>query len=249
MLEDLMKEIEQMSDAEKQALLNTQFPEELSKQAEAEVNEALLADSLYAYGWLSAERAVAEIDGLDKVAKEQLDAHMESEKEVGEQIEQALGALEIADSEDEVALHKTAQACAALIFEGYSDCLEKIAKKEKMLDKVKGMASAANKKLKAHRGKAGVAAGLAAGYAGKKVMDKKASEMTLGQIVETINGVSEIEQGVEKLAAKGGAKAKALMEGAQEALAKGKKVLKAHRGKAGLAAGAMGGALLASKKD
>ena len=57
MLSDILKEIEQMSAEEKQQLLDTKFPDEVEKLAEAQIAESELVDALYAYGWRHERRS------------------------------------------------------------------------------------------------------------------------------------------------------------------------------------------------
>jgi hypothetical protein len=276
MSKDIFSMIEGMSDVEKNELLNAEIPAELEKQAEADLDQASLADALYNYGWLSAERAIAEEEGLDKFASEDLEAHENSEKEIGEAIESLMSSLGVADSEDEVELHKEAQAAASLIFEGYSDCFEKLAAKqkasfiqnlskktmaglkaakEKTVEKAREAAKAAKKGAKeavkgAHnigkKGGYGAIGGAGALYLGAKAkqkLEKKASEMTVGELYEgfseKIAAEMEIMEGIDKLAAKGAKKAKKIIP----FMAKVKEVAeKAHKaGKKGLYAG-LGGA-------
>lgn len=271
----IIEQLESMSEDELQALLETEFPEEMEKEAAAELVESELTDALYAYGALSAERALAEIEGegdLSKVASaEEIEAHESAESEVAQLIEAAMQELGLADQEDEIELHKTAQACAAVIFEGYSDALEKIAgsqgKSKGVVESVKRLAKTVSKKVKSavsggskagkgkgkgdktylgrakahvmkHSGKYGLGAGAlvggAAGYGASSAMDKKASDMTVGEIMDTIAGISEIDAGIQKLAGKGTAKASRLKQVMDH--------VKKHSGKYGLGAGAVGGA-------
>lgn len=265
----IFEQVEQLSDADKKALLETQFPEELEKEAAAELDGHLLADALYSYGYLQGERALAEVDGLDKVAAETVQEFEAAEKEVGEQIDSCLSSLGTADQEDLVELHKEAQAAAALIFEGFSDCIEKMAAAghfakaqaaakgglKKLHDagkKAKGAAMGAAKK----HGKgaaAGAAGGAVAGYMAKKHMDKKASDMTIGEIRDVIfeeaAAVSTISEGVEKLAAKGGEKAVSMMAKLKGGAKSADKHVKGNAKKYMAGAGLLGAAAGRASKD
>lgn len=258
MYEDILKD---MTEEQATELLNTQFPEELEKEAEAELDRAALADNLYSYGWLQAERAIAEVESegdLSKVAsEEEVQAHEAAEEQVKEAIESLVASTGVADIEDAAELEKEAQAAAAFIFEGWSDCFEKTAAKGKLLKSVKKTLSSAKSKMeeaaskakaavKKHRGKAGLAAGLAAGYGGTALMSKKSSDATVGEITEAVlsrlDSIAIANEGVEKLAARGGKKgadlAKKLKGYGEKALAAAKK----HRGKSMLGAGLLAGA-------
>lgn len=90
--------------AEDQALLNTDFPEEIEKQAAAEV---ALAQDLYASGF--AKLASESADAMDKVAEEE-------EEEEKEKPENKL------DEEEK----KEAAARGAFIAQGYIDGLKKL---------------------------------------------------------------------------------------------------------------------------
>ncbi len=276
---ELLAEIEQMSEEELTAIMETEFPEELEKQAAAQLAEDGLINALYAYGALSAERAFAEIEGdgdLSKVASaEEIESHENAEAEVGAIIEQAIAELGLAEVEDEVEMHKTAQACASIIFDGYTDTLEKIAKKGKAAAgvgvKLKELGTAvsaalskkknaAKKLIKDHAGKAGLIGGAALGagaYKGYQMMDKRASDMTVGELAAAINGVNEIEAGIEKLAKKGSKKGASMLSNLMKSIGKGKdkvvdmatsgykatkKSVKNNPGKYGLGAGLVAGA-------
>lgn len=241
MEQNIFAEIEKMTEEEKKSLLNTQFPEELEKEAAAELDTTLLADALYSYGYLQAQRSLAEVDGLDKVAAEDLKAHEQAEAEVSAQIEACLNSLGTPLKEDQAELHKEAQVAAAIIFDGFSDCLEEFMEKNAaMAPKIKAMggkvmahlraaggkakhhAGRAGAFLKKHKGKAGLAAGgIAAGtYAAHRAMSKKSSEMTADELVELASEVAlekqamidTIAEGIDKLAAKGAHKGKKMHE-------------------------------------
>lgn len=266
-LSNLIAEVEQMSQEEKKALLETQFSEDLSKEAEAAVDAMGLAEACYQYGALQAERAVAEADGLDKVASETLESHEAAVGDVGEAIDAHLENLGVAEM-DELEMHKQAQAAAGFIFEGYSDQLEKLAAMKELKGAVKKVLHSAHGKMKAagkhiakHKGKyaAGAGAVAAGAYGSKKLMEKKASDATIGDIIEAIDArdahfdeVAELQQGVEKLAAKGASKAAELMKKLKSAPKEMGKHLKKHKGiyaagAGGLAAGGVAGRM--SKKD
>jgi hypothetical protein len=239
MEKNIFDEIEKMTDAEKQALLNTQFPEELEKEAAAELDTSLLADALYSYGWLQAQRALADVDGLDKVAADDLKAHEQAEEEVAEQIEACLQSLGTHVNEDDAELHKEAQVCAALIFDGFSDCIEQgcmdkeaasamAAKAGKMAMKGLHKMKAAGKKVgkkalglaKKHGGKAALFGGGAAAAKLHSAMSKESGALTPEQLVEIASDVAlekqatitVIEDGINKLAAKGAHKGKKLKD-------------------------------------
>lgn len=279
MLNDILKTLEGMTEAEKQDILNTEFPAELEKQAAAHIDAEQLREALYNYGWLAAERAVAEEDGLDKVASEDLEAHDQAVEECGQAIEDLLTDLGTAEIEDTAELHKEAQVCASIMFDGYSDFMDKLAasKGKAAMGAIKGALKSVKSKLskgvaagqkkgkkalkmiRKHPGKAALIAGGAAagGYAGKKGMDhmkKKASDasvLEMAQAVAEIQGyenelLSEVTEGVEKLAAKGGNKAAEFLKKhygkAKEMAGAAKKSVKKHKGLYGLGAGAAGGA-------
>jgi len=237
---EIFEEIEKMTDDEKKALLETQFPEELEKEAAAELDTTLLAEALYNYGWLQAQRSLAEADGLDKVAAEDLAAHEKAEKEVGEQIEACLGALGTHVKDDEIELHKEAQVAAALIFDGFSDCIEAacmdkeaavaaamkgalrkmVAGGKRMGRKAVSMGKAGLRRgmgmLKKHRGKAALVGGAAGGALAHKAMSKSSSAMTADELTDLVlekqAAAEVIAEGIDKLAAKGEKKAKKLHE-------------------------------------
>lgn len=211
------------------------LPEEQVKEAQAAVDRELLADALYQYGWLQAERQFATCEGdgdLSKVASaDVIKTHEEQEALVQENIETLVNELGIEGIEDEVEFAKEAQAAAGLIFNGYTDALEKIAAaKPAMFKKFLGKAKGAMKDLhakgkdmaakgmsvakkhgkkalhavKKHPGKAmGAAAGLglAAGAMAHKKMEKKASDMSVEELHEEFARITEIEAGLDKLAA------------------------------------------------
>lgn len=224
-----------LTEEEAQALLSTELPEELEKQAAAELASEDLAQALYAFGAYQADRELAEIDGVEKVAAEQTEAFDSAEAEIANAIEEALEASGVLGSEDELTVQKEAQAAAGLIFAGYSAQIEKIAEDAKavpgkmakvkaalvkMKESAKAHAAKAKGHVGAHAGKYGLAAGIVGGIAAKhmhdKHMSKKASELSVdeltGQVLAKLASAQEIELGVEKLANAGEAAAKTLME-------------------------------------
>lgn len=244
MNKNIFEQIEQMSESEMQALLGTEFPAELEKEASAEIDTSLLADALYSYGWLQAQRTLADVDGLDKVAAEDLQAHEQAEAEVAEQIEASLQALGTHMIEDPTELHKEAQAAAAMIFDGFSDCIEQCCMDKeagvKMVEKAMKAAGKHLKKVKAggekmvHKGamlgkkvgkkalhlakKHGPAAGvgLAAGAAGTyAAMKKESGALTEEQILDLASDIALEKQ----------ATVNAISEGLNKLAAKG-----AHKG-------------------
>lgn len=220
---ELIKQLENMSEEEIQAIMSAEIPEELEKQAAAELAEAELIAALRTYGALTAERAVAEVASegdLSKVASaEEIEAHAQAEAELGALIEEALNSLSIAENENEIALHKTAQACAAVIFEGYTGALENLVDASaELAPAVEKLAHAAIEKASAQESVA-------------PLLDKTASEMTVGEIYGALHGISEIEAGVEKLASVGfekAAKMKEIMEGAKKGVKEYIKSIRTH---------------------
>lgn len=236
--EELNDILENLTEEQAEEILAEEFDEEIEKQAAAEVAQMGLEDALYAYGAFSADAEVAAEDagddGLSKEASEQLAA---AEQEISQAIEAGVEELGLADIEDDVELHKTAMAAAAIIFEGYTDQLEKVAAKKGMavfktikkhLGKAKDKAAKMGGKVMAGAKKhkrplLAAAGGAALGYGGAKVkehMDKKASELTAAELVElTLEKQATVEvvtDGIEKLAARAGmmAKAKKAIKGA-----------------------------------
>lgn len=232
-LQELEAATEKLTDAQKQEILGMEFDAELEKEASDEVAESDLQNALYAYGMFKADVEVeaeeAGEDGLSKEASEQFEA---AETEISAAIEAGVEELGLADIEDEAELHKTAMACAGIIFEGYSDQMEKWAAKSKkdgkglkgmygnmkkkvgaLGEKAKGLAAKGHKLVKKHPGKAGAiaAGGLALGYGAKKLMDKKASDLSASELIDlTLEKQATVEvvvEGIEKLAARGAAKA------------------------------------------
>lgn len=257
--------VEGMSEADKAAVLGTEFPVELEKEAAAELAETDLVDALYAYGAMTADYELEATDGeLNKEAAADMEA---AEQEISEAIEESVVASGLDQVEDEVELHKKAQASAAIIFQGYCDQIEKvagIATRAKQVSKLlsskakagmkvakkglnKGVAAAkdagaaAGKHVKknksAYMAAAGGAALGAGAMAAKKHMDKKASELTIDELtVEVLNRMDAVEVVEEGIDKLAGLGAKAAKK-AKSLLSKGQKHIKAH-GKKYLAGGA-----------
>jgi hypothetical protein len=282
MLDNILTELESMTDEQKAELLATEFPAELEKEAAAELDMATLADAVYTYGYLCAERGLAEADGIDKVAAENIEAHEQAVQETEEAIDSLVESLGFSDVEDENELHKHAQGLAQFMFAGYSDCIEKVAasKGKAEMGAIKKLMHSAGSHLSKHKkgavkllkrhGKGaagGAAVGAAAGYFGKKHMDKKASDLGAAELISDVADAiimnqaeatvmnEVIDSGVEKLAAKGKEKAvsfgKKFLGKAKELGGKAADLGKKHGKGAlvGAAAGGAGGYLAARKKD
>jgi hypothetical protein len=169
-LNQRIEEVSKMT-AEEQAAALAEFqalPEEIQKEAQAQVDREFLADNLYQYGWLQAEREFATEQGegdLSKVASaEEITAHEQSETSVRENIETLLADLAVDAIEDECELAKEAQAAAGFIFAGYTDAIEKIAAEDSMKDKAKGFMK---KHYDSAKDKAGKAGGAMKAHGGK----------------------------------------------------------------------------------
>jgi hypothetical protein len=250
MLDTILSNLEKMTPEQKATLLATEFSADLEKEASATLDMATLADAVYTYGYLCAERGLAEADGLDKVAAENIAAHEQAVQETEEAIDSLVESLGISTVEDEAELHKHAQGLAQFMFAGYSDCIDKVAgvdgKKalgsiKKMMHSAKGhLAKHSKGAVKAVRGMAaggmkrhgnalagGAAAGAAAGYFGKKHMDKKASELTAADLITDVaEGIVMIQAEAQATNAVVDAGVEKLAgEGMQKALAFGKKHL------------------------
>jgi hypothetical protein len=257
--EEIEKVIAGMSEADQKALLATEFPEEIEKEAAAEAAQGDLVDALYAYGALTADIEVNSAEGeLSKEASAEFEA---ADTEISEAVEAAIEATGLDQMEDEAEMHKHAQAAAAVIFEGYVDQMDKLAKID--MDKARKGAKALGKRLhgagksawghiKKHKGAymagAGGAALGAGGAAVKNHMDKKASDLSKTEmayaVIEQQNVMEVVADGVEKLAAKAGKLGKAWKH--VKAFA-GKHKHHAAAGGAG-AAGAMAGYMAARNK-
>lgn len=224
--------IENMSEADLQAILNTEFPEEMEKQAAVAVAEGELADALYAYGAMVADREFSELSLAEgqELSKEASEGFSAAETELSALIDSGVSELGYAESEDAEELHKTAQAAAAVILEGYTDQLEKIAEEKakvgmlthvknalmKKYHAAKGHAQAAGGYLKKHHkpilgGAAVGALGAVGALKAKEKLEKKSSEMTAGEMLELMNESANeqmlVADGIEKLANMGEAKA------------------------------------------
>lgn len=239
---NIFEEIQNMSEEEKQQLLDTDFGPELEKEASAELAKASLANSLYAYG---AYMADVEIESQDELSKEASAEFEAAGSEIASAIEEGLMESGILETDDTVALHKEAQAAAAIMFQGYSDQMESMIKeaaKKKdpsFMKKMKGhakamgekmheakekameMAGKAGKHIAKNKGKYGAGAALTAAGLGalayKKHHEKKASELTVEEISQAVAEEMEFNEvvleGLDKLAAAGKAKAgKGMME-------------------------------------
>lgn len=266
---DLEQAIETMSDADKKAILNEQFDAELEKEAAAEVAETDLQNALYAYGALTADLEVQAEEagdvGLSKEASEQFES---AAAEIETAIDAGVAELGYDQIEDDAELHKVAMASAALIFEGYCDQLEKTAKVGKQIkgmygslkkhvgklsEKAKDLGSKGYKMAKNNPGKAtAIAAGTAAaGYGAKKLMDKKASEMTGNELAELVlekqATLDVIVDGIEKLSARGGKMGAKLMKSMGHVKAMAKKHGKKHGAKAAIGAGGFAAGYMSRK--
>lgn len=258
---EIMKAVEGLSEEDAKAILATQFPEELEKEAEAELAESDLADALYAYGALTADRHINEVDGVEKVAAEVKTQLDEAEAEITSAIDSGLADLGYTAITEPAEMHKAAQAAAGIIFEGYSDFLEKEAAAKpgavkSLMEKGKHAIHEARKLGKKHSGKAmmgAAGAGFAAGH-----MSKKASEYeNVGEmyaefreaIVNELNAEGVIAEGVEKLAAKAHKKALTMAKKFGKKVMKHGKKYAPHMGAAAAGAGAAHAAHKMSKKD
>lgn len=270
-LQEVGEAMEKMSEDELKAILDTEFDAELEKEASDDVAQSELENAFYAYGMFKADLEIeaeeAGETGLSKEASAEFEA---AEQEISAAIEAGVVELGLDNIEDDADMHKTAMAAATLIFEGYTDQIEKWAAKSKKDGKgIKGLyntlkgkagklATKAGKHVGKHSGKyagGAAAASLAAGYAGGRThanMDKKASELTAAELIDlTLSKQASLDvivDGIEKLAARG--KGKAGLVG------KALTHIKKHKGKyaggasAGAgAAGYMAGRMTGKKKD
>ena len=165
-INEIEQAIENMTDAELEAALNAEIPAELEKEASVKLASQELADAFYAYGGLLADKALSSVDGVEKIASEVIEEFDAAEAEISQSIEQGIEALGIEDAEDDVAFHKEAQAAAAIIFQGYTDFLEKEAGKKP--GAVAEFLSGASKSLKKARKSVGEHADNAAKFMRKK---------------------------------------------------------------------------------
>lgn len=254
--EQIEQIIANMSQEELQQIENIQFPEEVVKQANADMASMDLANALVGYGMYRADLEVAELEAEEaggELSKEASADFAEAGQELEEAIDASIAELGIEEIEDEAELHKEAQAAAGLIFSGYAAQLEKIAAtkpaivgkivKKFKAGKAKAMAAGkeAVKHVKKHKGAIGTGAAIGgaagAGYAVGK-MQKKASEMTLGEIKEEILAdfatEAVIAEGLEKSAAMGkmvAGKLKGALKAGKDAGKAAGKHLKKHKGK------------------
>jgi hypothetical protein len=265
-MDHILEAIGKMTDEQKAELLATEFPAELEKEAAAELDMQNLADAVYTYGYLCAERGIAEADGIDKVAAEAVAAHDTAVQETEATIDSLVEGLGFAKIEDESELHKQAQGLAQFMFAGYSDCIDKVAADGKAMGAIHKMMHSAKShlgkgkksaiKLMKRHGKGaagGAAAGAAGGYFAKKHMDKKASDLTAAELIsDVVEGIalsqaesasvdSTVTEGVAKLASAGASKAAALGEKLKKHFGKAKDLGKKH-GAGALVGAAAGGA-------
>lgn len=265
-LQEINEAIEKLSEDELKAIVETDFDAELEKEAADEAAQAELENALYAYGMFKADLEIeAEEVGEAGLSKEASAEFESAEQEISAAIEAGVAELGLDNLEDDVEMHKTAMMAATLIFEGYTDQLEKWAAQSKKAGAkgAKGMLKSLGKKIKHHAGAAGKhmakhkgeyaggAALAAAGYAGGRAhehMKKSASELTTAELIDLTLGkqaaLDVIVEGIEKLAARGKGKA--------GILAKGMAHLKKHKAAYGGGAGAGAAGYLAGrmhKKD
>ena len=175
-LQEIGAAMEKMSEEELQAILDTEFDAELEKEAsadlDAEVAQDGLVDALYAFGAMTADYELEA--GLGELSKEATENFAQVESEISAAVEQGVQALGLDDLDDEVELHKQAQAAAAIIFAGYTDQLEKVAEGEDKAapgpgkwEKVKGFATKAKEKVEKAWGATKRGAGHVSGAAKK----------------------------------------------------------------------------------
>ena len=188
---NLFEQVQNMSAEEQQQLLDTDFGPELEKQAAEELGKAELADALYTYGAYLAE---VELEAQGELSKEASEEYNQVGSEISQAVESGLEASGILDLDDTVALHKEAQAAAAIMFQGYADQIEDLVKEAKkkivkkpakvaakpapgMGAKLHGMvknvgkklheaASASGKYVAKHKAPLGIGAGVGLGAAG-----------------------------------------------------------------------------------
>lgn len=263
MLDNVLGNLEKMTEAQQAELLNTQFPEELVKQAEAEVDAMTLVEACKSLGSMRAERELAEAEGLDKVASaEDLAAHEAAMVEVGEDIDTLIGNLGLANAEDPIAMHKEAQAAAGFIFQGYVEALEKVAAGKghemvsKMIHKAKGAMHHAGAHVKAHKGKyaLGLATAGVAGAGAHHAMKKKASEVTVEELMSAFDardnfaeGIVELEQNFDKMANAAVEMGKKMHGKLKEYGGKAVELAKKHKGHAAAGGAGLVGGYLAAK--
>lgn len=268
-MNEILAQIEKMSQEDIQKLLATEFSPELEKQASEELAKSELAEALYAYGAYTADRELAEAEVAEgELSKEASDEFDGAHAEITQAVETALEESAILDTEDTSELHKEAQAAAAIMLQGWTDQVEKVAAAGKKAAVMKVL----GKHLKKHKGHAmaaggGVAVGAAAEGARqyKKHHEKKASEVSLSELADVVREDLAVDAvivaGLDKLAAAGKAKGleavkKGVVKAMHSAKGHGKAALKymgKHKSHMGAAAGGAavgaGAAHLAGKKD
>lgn len=223
-----IEQLNAMSEAEIEALMATEVPEELQKIAQTEVVANDFAQALYAYGTMIAQAELAE-EGED-LSKEAQEKNEEEAATISAIMEEGFNTL-IAPIEDPVELQKEAHAAAEIIHQGYEDTIHEVikeaAKKEepgtlgKAWEKTKKYVSDADKKVTGaiagdgsnkarvavskHYGK-GLGAAAALGglaYAYKKHQDKKMDKTASAEMtVEDLAFIAGITSEIEKIAAK-----------------------------------------------
>lgn len=229
---EIEQAIAKLTDEDAKKILAAEFPEELEKEASDEAAAYELQNAFYAYGAMAADLEIeSECGELSKEASEEF---AQCDAEITAAIEAGLVELGLDQIEDSVEFHKHAMAAATLVFEGYTDQIEKLAKKGgkeggivgtmkkhvgAAAEKAKALGASAAKHVKGfgkhvakHPGKAGMiaAAGTAAGYGAHHLLHKKASELTADEMIdltlEKQATLDVIADGIEKLAAHGGKK-------------------------------------------
>lgn len=270
---ELEKYVDSLSEEDKQAILNTEFPEEIEKQAAAAFAEADLIDNLYAYGAMTADMELEDAEAGEAGLSKEASADFEqAEKEISEAIETGVAATGLSELEDEVELHKKAQAMSAVIFQGYTDYIEKMAGKKEHAGKVgKWLASKAKKagkmmgaakdSAKKHGGKVAdhmkkhkkaymVGAGSAALAAGggamaHKHMSKKASELTVDELTGAMLNRMDAVEVVEEGLEKLSSAAGKIGDKVKKHLGTARAHLGAHKEKYSAGAGAAAGGMAA----
>jgi hypothetical protein len=213
--------LDKMTDEQKQALLNEEIPAEIEKQAQAEVDQKLLADSCYNFGYLTAAENLALEEGEGDLAKvataEEIKEHTAALETEKQNIETLVSDMGVADVEDEVDFAKTAQALAGFMFEGFADCLTKAAEGRspkavmKYVGKAREAMRAGGAKMKHTGGEAlkhvrthkkkyigGGAAAAGLGYLGKKMHDK--SRQKTAAEADSIDIAEQVKADIVKIA-------------------------------------------------
>jgi len=274
---NLFEQVQNMSEEEKAQLLATDFGADLEKEASAEVAKAGLAEALYAYGAHMAELDIEGQGDLSKEASESYNEATAEISQVLEGCLVESGILETDDTTELHKEAQAAAAIMFQGYADQMEDMIKVAAEgndpsfmAKMKghlsnfgkrvgeakEKTKEFAGKAGKHIAANKGKYGVGAGAAAlglgALAYKKHHEKKASELSVEELSDIVNQENEFNsvvfEGLDKLAAKGKAKAVAgmgakLKEMAKKHYASGKKHVSANKGKYGLGAGAALGAI------